>query len=112
MQYANPRGYGGSISRYSTLRQIIDIDTNARVETFNQVGVEKSNQDVYHTVLTEEENRLDLIAYRYYHDGSMGWAIALANEIVDPFVIKIGTVLRIPPIQSLYVRGGVLYNHV
>ena len=36
------------------------------------------------------------------------FSIALANEILDPFDVPVGTYLRIPPLVSLYNTGGVL----
>ena len=104
--YSNPRTYEHT-SRYSKYRQIID-DLNSYTETFNQSYIEKSENDQFHTVLKEQENRLDIIANIYYSDPSLSWVIALANELVDPFVVKTGSILRIPSMSSLYNNGGVL----
>lgn len=104
--YSNPRSYP-HISRYGKYRQIIENHV-ARTETFNQSFVDKSDNDKFHTVATEQENRLDIIANIYYNDASLWWVIALANELVDPMIIKPGSVLRIPPIISLYNLGGAL----
>lgn len=46
-------------------------------------------------VLTAED-RLDLLAFRYYGDEDYWWVIALANRISDPFSIVPGRTLRIP----------------
>lgn len=104
--YSKPRSYE-HISRYGKYRQIIENHVN-RVETFNQTFVEHSSDDKFHTVTKEQENRLDIIANMYYQDPSLGWVIALANELVDPFVVLPGTVLRIPEFTSLYKFGGAL----
>ena len=108
MKYSQPRIYP-HVSRYSKYRQI--IDDVAYTETFNATLVKKSDNDKIHIVLPEQENRLDIIANIYYRDSSMWWAIALANNIIDPFIISSGTMLRIPPIESLYVVGGALYKY-
>jgi phage tail protein X len=55
-----------------------------------------SENDIY--VITNEQDRLDLLAYRYYGDVSMWWVIAAANNNITkgsmyPFP---GTQLRIP----------------
>lgn len=104
--YSNPRIYEHT-SRYGKYRQIVD-DLNSYVETFNQSLIQPSDDDKFHTVLKEQENRLDIIANVYYSDPSFFWVIALANELVDPFVVKAGSILRIPSITSLYTIGGVL----
>ena len=106
--YSKPRNYEHT-SRYGKYRQIVE-DHVARVETFNQTFVDKSDRDRFHTVATEQENRLDIIANIYYNDPSMWWVVALANDLVDPMVVKPGSVLRIPPIISLYNLGGALRN--
>lgn len=104
--YSNPRVYEHT-SRYGKYRQIVE-DHVARIETFNQTFVDKSEEDKFHVVGMEQENRLDMIANKYYSDPTLWWVIALANDLVDPFVIQPGTVLRIPPLISLYRLGGAL----
>ena len=55
-----------------------------------------------------EEDRLDIISTSFYGTPKYWWVIAMANNIIDPFTLEIGTNLRIPPIISLYNKGGVL----
>lgn len=44
-----------------------------------------------------ERDRIDGIAHRFYGDGDMWWKIMDFNpEIMNPFDINVGTVLRIP----------------
>lgn len=106
MLYSKPRDYEHT-SRYGKYRQILD-NSDVYTETFNQTFVENSSDDVFHTVLTEQENRLDIIANIHYKDPSFFWVIALANNLIDPFVVQAGSVLRIPPLVSLYKLGGAL----
>ena len=40
--------------------------------------------------------RLDNLASKYYGDEELWWVIALANRIIDPFSLAVGTRLRIP----------------
>lgn len=61
-----------------------------------------------YVVKGSDENRLDLIAYKFYGDATMFWVIASYNDIVDPMDVPVGTVLLIPSKASLYVSGGVL----
>lgn len=104
--YSNPRVYEHT-SRYGKYRQIVD-NLDSYVETFNQSKIPISEDDIFHTVQKEQENRLDIIANIYYNDPSFFWVIAIANELVDPFVVQTGSILRIPSLASLYVAGGVL----
>lgn len=108
MIYSKPRDYVHS-SRYCKYRQI--IDDCVYTETFNATEIPSSEQDKFHTVLPEQANRIDKIALEYYNDASMSWAILLANNIIDPFVIVPGTILRIPPLISLYQLRGALYKN-
>lgn len=94
------------LSRYSKYRQIIDDTTY--IETFNQTIVEHSDGDQYHIVTTGQKNRLDIIALQYYNDASLWWVIALANNMIDPFIVTVDTILRIPSLASLFKSGGAL----
>lgn len=111
MRYAKPRNYK-HISRYGIYRQIIDNDNNAYTETVNATPVAESNNDNYHEVLKEEENRLDIISNKYYGTPEFYWAIALANGYVDPFYVKEGTIIRIPSFSDLLQWKGALYNRL
>lgn len=108
--YIEARNYN-NVSRYQTYRRIRSEDDNyVYHETINQDVIEQSDSDIFITVDNITENRLDKIALNYYGISVYWWIIALANNIIDPFTVPIGTVLRIPPISSLYDKGGVLFN--
>ena len=95
-------------SRYKNLRTIQDDDGKIYHETWFQKVIEHTAEDQYFTVTIDEQNRLDIIALKYYNTPRYWWVIALANYIIDPFDVPIGTKLRIPPLASLYNKGGVL----
>ena len=97
-------------SRYKNLRTIQDVYSGKiHHESYIQQAIQRSNaDDAYETVTLETENRLDIIAYKYYGSPRYWWVIALANYIIDPFDIPAGSVLRIPPLLSLYKSGGIL----
>lgn len=58
--------------------------------------------DLYHQVGTGEVGRIDLIAFRYYGNPALWWAIAEANAIAFPLTdIVSGLVLRIPAYQTV-----------
>lgn len=95
-------------SRYKGLRTIQADDGKIYHESWVQKTVDQSADDEYFVVTEIEENRLDIISTKYYNTPRYWWVIALANYIIDPFDIPIGTQLRIPPLISLYNSGGVL----
>ena len=109
--YAKPRKYK-KISRYGIYRQILTEDHDTYLETINPTPVEESQQDIFHEVLREEENRLDIIANKYYNSPDLWWVIAMANNLIDPMYVKPGTIVRIPPITSLFKWKGALYGRV
>lgn len=97
-----------NLSRYRIYNQIVDSKTKSvYLESSNNINI-VHNGSVYHTVEASEENRLDIISNIYYGTPSLYWAIAMANNIIDPMIVVKGTVLRIPSYESLFVTGGPL----
>lgn len=88
------------VSRYQVLR-VIEDHGQTYLETYNQKFVPKSDDDVYHIVKHSEVNRLDIISENYYGSPDYWWAIALANNMIDPFVVSEGVMLRLPPMTTL-----------
>ena len=108
LEYENPRIYTNN-SRYKNLRQIHDEENNRLYhETWVQKFVDKSADDSYFTVTITEKDRLDMVSQYYYNTPKYWWIIAIANYIIDPFDIPVGTVLRIPPSLSVFNKGGLL----
>ena len=97
------------LSRYSPYRIILDNNKKKYYETQNNTRIEESDKDRYHEV-TYKNDRLDKISYEYYGDASYWWIIAKANNIIDPFDLTLGTMLRIPNINSVYSSKGVVNN--
>lgn len=62
----------------------------------NTPSVFFSEFDNYHEITVIDQYRLDLISYKYYLTVEYWWIIATANDILDPFNLEIGTILRIP----------------
>ncbi len=109
IEYVENNEYS-TISRYQILREILE-GKDRYLETYNQVIIPDSDEDVYHVVSQGEENRLDIIAQNYYGESSYWWAIALANELLDPFIVEVGTMVRIPPRTSLVdSKNEILYR--
>lgn len=101
--YLKNNEYDSSISRYRILRKITEDhdDKTAYLETQNQRFVVESDKDIYHFVKDNEANRLDIISNKYYGTPNLWWAIALANEFIDPFIVNEGALIRIPSITVL-----------
>lgn len=103
MQMLNPNVYMHN-SRYSNVGLYYDKEY---AETYHESIpfyniIHNKEKDGYITI-NETNVRLDHIANKYYGNPAYWWVIANANNIFDAFdEIKIGTVLRIPDIMSLY----------
>lgn len=89
-----------NVSRYQILR-VIEEGKDTYLETYNQVKVPVSDEDSYHVVTHAEVNRLDLIANDYYGVPEFWWMIALANNLIDPFIVNEGVMLRIPSLITM-----------
>lgn len=48
------------------------------------------------TVPLEFKDRLDLVAQKFYSNPTKWWVIAVANNLIDPFILPAGTTLVIP----------------
>lgn len=83
-------------NRYSYNRTSKEPDTKREyLQSTIYPKIKPTNNDMY--IITQETDRLDLLAHRYYGDSSMWWIIATANNINDAaFYIEPGTQLRIP----------------
>ena len=83
-------------NRYTYTKQLKDIDTKKNyLESTIYPVIKPNDNDLY--IISEQGDRLDLLAYKYYNDVSMWWIIATANNIHDAkFSFPDGTILRIP----------------
>lgn len=70
-----------------------------------------NENDTY--ILTQYQDRLDLIAYDFYGDSTLWWVIAMANELPgDSLYLEVGTQLRIPFDISAVLNEYVEYNRL
>ena len=107
VEYYSPYNYY-ELSRYKDLRRIKTSDNVLIHETMYDFDVVETDDDIYHTVTKTEEGRIDVISLIAYDNSRYWWIIAIANNIIDPLNdIVEGTVLRIPPIVSLYQQGSI-----
>ena len=99
------------ICRYRGLRQIIhnpnDSDRFIALETPNTL---KTNAKFrYYDVPITEENRLDLIAYKFYGSAQYSWIISYFNNIEDGFSVREGQRLKIlNNFTDLFNKGELL----
>ena len=57
--------------------------------------IEKKDSDIY--VIIRVQDRLDLLANKYYGTSNLWWVLAQANQLGEgSFIIEPGTKLRIP----------------
>jgi hypothetical protein len=83
-------------NRYINSKTFKDVSNNKTyLETTIYPKISPSDNDIY--LITDETDRLDLLAHKYYGDSKMWWVIASANNINDAtFYIEPGTQIRIP----------------
>lgn len=99
------------ISRYRGLRQVVhgpvSDDRSMTLETPNAF-VSNAVFDWY-TVPLMEENRLDLIAYKFYGSAQYSWIISYFNNIEDGFTVFEGQRIRIlKNFTDLFNKGELL----
>jgi len=70
------------------------------------IEVKVSDEDDRYIVKSNEEGRLDLIAYKVYGRVDYWWILAVANDTYFPLDVKAGDVLIIP--SKIYVEAKVL----
>ena len=100
------------ISRYRNLRtvshtydKVDNINGNITTETYTSLETPNkifSNMAVvYYTVRADEENRLDLIAYKYLGSAEYSWVISYLNEIHDGYTVMEGQRIKIPASRNV-----------
>lgn len=87
------------MGRYSNIKTISNPKDNNGANfyaTSNYPVVPLSENDIY--VLTEETDRLDLLANQFYGDPSLWWIISISNRSLpqNSLTLEAGTQLRIP----------------
>ena len=96
IQYTTCRDFD-HISRHKGLRQIIhhpvDDDRYVSLEVPNPI-ISKLTF-IYYTVPKMEENRLDLIAHKFFGSAQYSWIISYFNDIDDGYTVHEGQKLKI-----------------
>lgn len=99
------------ISRYKGLRQIAHKNEDQKrfiaPETVNPLLSHAKFR--YYTVYSHEENRLDLIAYKFYGSAQYSWIISYFNGIEDGYTVHEGQRLKIlENFSDLFSKGELL----
>lgn len=92
-------------NRYAKTSTVYVDDKTLVYDLFVKPVIDTSNADIYHTVEVQQQDRLDILAQIYYGDPSLWWMIAVANNMIDPFVLVPGTTVRIPSISTYYLNA-------
>lgn len=94
--------YSYSPGRYDKVECVIDEDGNKYRSTYEPTSFPVRQTDHYYVVEPKYANRLDLVAYKFYHNPLLYWIIAEASNINNPLDLPVGTLLRVPDYQALY----------
>ena len=84
------------MNRYENTKLVQKTKNNTKViskTTIIYSSIPESDDDIY--VITQDGDRLDLLANTFYNDSTLWWYIAKANGL-KVMNIPIGTSLRIP----------------
>lgn len=54
----------------------------------------------FQQIILQENNRLDILAGRYYGDGKLWWLIAAASDIGWGLQVPTGTIIKIPDLRD------------
>lgn len=111
IQYGVCRAFD-HISRYRTLRQLIHSpqSINERFVSLETPNTFTSQIDVdYYVVPYTEENRLDIISFKFLGTSQYAWIIAYLNGIEDGYTVKAEQRIKIPKsINQLFNKGEIL----
>lgn len=100
------------MNRYSDIPILKTTSGTRYYTTVKYPEVPLSEQDIY--VITNQGDRLDLLASQYYGDPSLYWVISIANEILTQgsLMIPEGTQIRIPQDVSTVLNEYRLLNQL
>jgi hypothetical protein len=97
IQYTTCRDFD-HISRYKGLRQVIHNPDDSQdrfitLETPNPISTNLKFS--YYEVSSDEENRLDLLSYKFYGSAQYSWILSYFNNIEDGFTVYEGQKLKV-----------------
>ena len=91
-------------NRYRLTKVYLDttvVKDRRRYGTWVKPDIDMTSYDRY-AVREVDENRPDLIAYKFYNDPTLWWVICQVNGLSHPFDdLTVGLVLKIPKIDNI-----------
>ena len=88
-------------NRYNFNYHLTD-GTNRYIAFYKRRAVSESSDDVFYQTTSGDDGKLDNISYKFYRTPLLWWVIALANGIMNPLLIPVGTRLRIPSLATVH----------
>jgi len=84
------------MKRYKTIPRTKSLDGKRFYQTTKYPVPKVNDNDLY--VVTQEEDRFDLLAFEYYGDATLWWVISSANPNLpqNSYFPPVGVMLRIP----------------
>lgn len=76
------------------------------LESHRMQSIKYTTEDTYFKITPELENRLDLVSYKFYGTVRFWWVIAIASDIFNPLDVPVGSMVRIPPLSTIYYVKG------
>lgn len=90
-----------SDSRYVNTAVLQDVSLTF-FDVWRAPSILPSDSDTFYTIQDADRGRFDLLATRYYGNPSLWWVIAFVNNLPDTFNVAVGTVIRVPPKESVF----------
>lgn len=84
------------MKRYKSIKTKTNVDNKRYYNTVKYPDISLDFNDVY--VITQEGDRFDNLAFQYYGDPTLWWAISIANPNLsqNSYFPPVGIQLRIP----------------
>lgn len=92
-----------TVSKYSILNltELLEYEGVLFWDQVDYPEVPLADDDTYIQLTQSQAHRIDLIAYDFYGQSELMWAIMLANNIDYPNQLVEGAVIRIPSITTI-----------
>ena len=91
-------------SRYQFAARYLDKKNGDFFGTRQLVKLPPYPTDLFHQVTEADSKRIDLIAWKYYKDVRLWWFIAEENDIINPFELQVGSILRVPSYERVMMK--------
>ncbi len=98
-------------SRYTTIPTYTNDEGKQLYQQTYYPEIGLNEDDTY--IITSYNDRLDLIAYDFWGDESLWWAVAMANDLeCDSFYPPVGIQLRVPKDPTFLINAFQKENEI